>query len=177
MRPDQGLIHVYWGNGKGKTTAALGLALRAGGWGRRVVVVQFLKGRDCGELHALSRLDNILVLRGKSSDSFVRQMSETEKQAAWQAHAANLQQALSRVARGCCDLLILDEALDACDLGLLDEAALRDLVEGKPQHLELVLTGRRPAPWLLAAADYATEMVKHKHPYDQGIGAREGIEF
>jgi cob(I)alamin adenosyltransferase len=173
----KGLTHLYYGSGKGKTTAALGLALRASGAGLRVVIVQFLKDRPCGELTQLALLPNITVLRGKAGKAFIRGLDEAEREATREIQNANLQRARVLVQRGQCDLLILDEALDACQLGLLDEPILADLICHKPAALELVVTGHRPVDWLIEQADYVTEMVKHKHPYDVGIKARRGIEF
>ena len=117
----KGLTHLYYGSGKGKTTAALGLALRASGAGLRVVIVQFLKDRPCGELTQLALLPNITVLRGKAGKAFIRGLDEAEREATREIQNANLQRARVLVQRGQCDLLILDEALDACQLGLLDE--------------------------------------------------------
>lgn len=174
---EKGLIHLYYGSGKGKTTAALGLALRASGAGRQVVIVQFLKKKPCGELKQLALLPNITVLRGKAREVFVRDMDEAEREATGKIQNANLRQAQNLVRKGQCDLLILDEALDACRLGLLDGLILEDLIRRKPTALELVITGHSPVDWIIDQADYVTEMMKHKHPYDAGIKAREGIEY
>ena len=174
----QGLTHVYYGGGKGKTTAALGLGLRAWGAGLQVVLVQFLKDFPTGELKALEALNSFTVLRGKAAGKlFSKDMGEEEKRSTKAIHDANLEQALSLIQDGKCDLLILDEVLDACKLGLLEEAPFKALICDKPQGLELVITGHTPLNWVLEHADYATEMVKRKHPYDKGVPARKGIEF
>jgi len=173
-----GLIHFYFGDGKGKTTAALGLALRASGCGKNVVIVQFLKDWNCGELSALELIPNISVFRGKSSGSvFVRDMTDEEKSETKSIHDNNLKSALDLQKRGLCDLLILDEALDAYQLGVLDAGLLEELLNSKPEQLELVITGHSPDPLLMERSDYITEMVKRKHPYDRGIAARRGIEY
>jgi cob(I)alamin adenosyltransferase len=172
-----GLIHVYYGYGKGKTTAALGLALRASGCGKKVVIVQFLKDIPSGELGQLDDLSNVRVIRGKAGKMFVCDMNDEDKTATKDKHDENLKLALADVESGGCDLLILDEALDAYQLGLLDERVFSDLILQKPPALELVITGHYPIGWILEKADYVTEMVKHKHPYDRGIKARKGIEF
>ena len=173
-----GMIHVYYGNGKGKTTAALGLALRAAGCGKNVVVVQFLKNWNCGELSSLERLPNVTVFRGKSAGSmFVRDMDDDEKAAAKAGHDKNLRMAIELLEKGKCDLLVLDEAIDAFQLGVLDAELFEGLLDSKPEPLELVITGHIPDKRLLDRADYVTEMVKHKHPYDRGVSARRGIEF
>lgn len=174
---DRGLVHFYYGDGKGKTTAALGLALRALGCGRRVVLVQFLKNTPCGELTALKCHDRMTVLRGKAGAHFTFAMTETERQQTKAIHEDNFAQAMARVQAGACDLLILDEAADALQTGLLDESLLREAVLEKPCGLELVLTGHRPIDWIVESADYVTEMKKHKHPFDYGVPAREGVEF
>lgn len=174
----QGLTHVYYGDGKGKTTAALGLGMRAWGCGFNVVLVQFLKDFPTGELTALKKLNGFLVLRGKAAGKlFSKDMSEEDKLLTKAIHDANLERAISLVNESKCDLLVLDEVLDACQLGLLEEAPFRSLLCDKPQGLELVITGHAAAGWVLEHADYITEMVKRKHPYERGVSARKGIEF
>ena len=173
----KGLIHVYCGDGKGKTTAAVGLAARAAGRGLRVLMVQFLKGQETGELRSLALLPGVTVLRGKASEKFTFQMDERELQQTYDLNTKNLLTAKEALRAGECDLLILDEILGALSCELVDEDLLRDLVGTKPEGAELVLTGRNPPDWLLDAADYVTEMVKRKHPFDRGIPAREGIEL
>lgn len=173
----KGLTHVYYGSGKGKTTAALGLAVRASGSGKKVVIVQFLKGSDTGELISLSRLPDITVLRGTAAKVFIRDMSLQQLEETKKIQNGNLIKALEIVASEMCDLLILDEALDAYQLGLLDENLFLHLVFRKPESLELVITGHKPEDKIIKAADYVTEMIKIKHPYDCGITARKGIEF
>ena len=173
----QGLTHIYYGNGKGKTTAALGLALRAAGCGRRVVFVQFLKDWNCGELPSLERL-GITVLRGQAPGGvFAHEMTDEQKAETTAIHNANLKQALKLQEQGECDLLVLDEALDAHSLGLLDSALFEGLLTDKPAELELVITGHKPDQRHLEFADYVTEMVKRRHPYDKGVNARRGVEF
>ena len=173
----KGLIHLYFGNGKGKTTAALGLAVRAAGCGVKVVIVQFLKESNTGELCQLQLLPNITVLRGTAAKCFVHKMTPEQRAETKMIQNENLEKACALVRSGQCGLMILDEALDAWQLGLLDEAAFLDLVLNKPEGLELVITGHKRDERIIAAADYVTEMVKIKHPYDSGVTARRGIEF
>ena len=174
----KGLTHIYYGNGKGKTTAALGLALRASGCGLKVVIVQFLKDWKCGELDSLAHLPNVTVLRGKAfGGKFIRDMSDEEKAATKALQDENLKKALELQESGQCDLLVLDEAIDAYQLGVLDAELFMRLLENKPVPLELVITGHKPAEKLLVHAEYVTEMVKRKHPYDSGVAARRGVEF
>ena len=173
----QGLIHVYTGEGKGKTTAALGLLLRASGRGMRAVLVQFLKGRDTGEIHALENLRGVAILRCTREFGFYASASEANKAEMRQQNNVNLLEASRLAFEGLCDLLVLDEICAAYTNGALDTALADRLILHKPFGLELVLTGRTPPPHFVDAADYVTEFMKRKHPYDDGIAAREGIEF
>ena len=168
----KGLIHLYWGDGKGKTTAAMGLALRALGAGERVVIVQFLKGAATGEIPLLEQL-GAKIYRGKAGQKFVFQMNAAEKAETRRMQTENLQAALTENA----DLLILDEACAAWQLDMADKTLLQQSVLQKPAAQELVLTGRDPADWMRRAADYNTEMHCHRHPYEQGTSARKGVEF
>ena len=165
------MLHLYWGNGKGKTTAAMGLALRALGHGQRVVVVQFLKDGTSGEIAPL-RAAGAAVYACPNA-KFTWLMDEADKAAAREASARALDQALAEPF----DLLVLDEACAALKSGILDEALLRRAVAFAKNGREVVLTGRDPAPWLQEAADYSTEMRAHKHPYADGVAAREGVEY
>lgn len=167
-----GLVHLYWGEGKGKTTAAMGLALRSLGAGRRVVIVQFLKGRQTGEIPLLEEL-GARVFRGKAGLKFSFQMSEEEKAETKALQTENLRRALECDA----DLLVLDEACAAWQTGLVDRELLRQAALDRPQGREVVLTGRNPPEWMREAADYSTEMKCHRHPFEQGVPAREGVEF
>ena len=172
-----GLVHLYYGDGKGKTTEALGLALRALGYNRRVGVVQFLKNTPSGEIAALKLFDNMTVLRGKAGAHFTFAMTPTERRQTKAIHEENFSHAQLLVEQGACDLLILDEVTDALKAGLLDEAMLRKAICQKHAELEIVLTGHYAPDWLMSVSDYITEVKKHKHPYDCGIAAREGVEY
>ena len=168
---EQGLLHLYWGDGKGKTTAAMGLALRALGSGKRVVIVQFLKGGQSGEIPLLAQL-GAKIFRGKGGQKFVFQMNEAEKAAARAVQNENLTAALAEPA----DLLILDEAGSAWELDMVDKDLLRRAVLERPAAQECVLTAHKAPQWMLDAADYSTEMKCRRHPYQKGIKARKGIE-
>ena len=172
---ERGLIHIYCGDGKGKTTAAVGLSIRAAGCGRRVVFAQFFKDGNSGECCVLEKLPNIIFLRPEKSFGFFWTLSEAEKAAARAFYTAHLQKALN-LARGA-HQLVLYEAMSACAHGMLDEEALLAFLRTKPEGLEVVLTGRDPSPAMQDAADYVTEMKKIKHPFDRGIPARKGVEF
>ena len=158
MSGEPGLIHLYWGDGKGKTTAAMGLALRALGSGRRVAVVQFLGAQ---------------IFRGKPGMKFSFQMNEAERAQTRALQTEHLRQALECGA----GLLVLDEACAAWQKDLVDRDLLQRAVLDKPDAQELVLTGRQPPEWMREAADYITEMRCHRHPFERGVPAREGVEF
>ncbi len=176
MDGQTGLIHIYCGDGKGKTTAAMGLAMRAAGSGMKVALVQFLKGQQSSELKMLQMLPNVTIIREQLSPKFTFQMNSEELADTKMVHSRYLNTALKLAKNGECDLLILDELVGALNCGLIDEDLLHELVEKKPAQLELVMTGRNPAQWLVDAADYVSEIRKIKHPYDKGVDARKGIE-
>lgn len=173
---DGGLIHIYCGDGKGKTTAALGLAVRCAGHGNKVLFVQFLKSWVTGELNSLKLFENVEVLRAKATPKFTFQMNEEEKAQVTQDHLELFAVVKNKCAAEKIDLLILDEIVGACDKGVFDKEALLDFVKNKPQNLEIVMTGRNPFPELVELADYVSEVCKRKHPKDKGIMARKGIE-
>ncbi|WP_444643376.1 cob(I)yrinic acid a,c-diamide adenosyltransferase [Caproiciproducens sp. R1] len=172
-----GLTHVYCGDGKGKTTAAVGLGVRACGSGKRVLMAQFLKGNGSGELAVLKQLENFSVLPTVPTVKFTFQMTKKELEAAAVLCGNLFCKAVAAAKADECDLLILDEVFAAVNCGLLDGAMLTDFIKNKPQKLELVLTGRGPKPEVLELADYVSEIRKEKHPYDRNIPARKGIEF
>ncbi len=171
-----GLIHIYCGDGKGKTTAAVGLAVRCAGRGNKVLLVQFLKSRDSGELYSLAKLPDIEVMRGKESKKFTFQMNEEEKHALLIEHNKMFEQVLAKIKNGGYSLLILDEVIGALNAKVFEMPKLIEFLRHKTENLEVVLTGRNPAPELVEIADYVSEMRKVKHPMDKGIMAREGIE-
>lgn len=169
---ERGLLHLYWGDGKGKTTAAMGLALRALGSGKRVVIVQFLKGGKSGEIPLLEQL-GAKVYRGKVGQKFVFQMNDAEKAATRALQNENLRAAMAQPA----DLLLLDEAGSAWELDMVDKELLQSAVLHRPDEQECVLTAHAAPQWMLDAADYSTEMKCCRHPYQKGIAARQGIEY
>jgi cob(I)alamin adenosyltransferase len=169
-----GLVHIYMGDGKGKTTAAAGLALRAAGSGFRVMFVQFLKGRPTGETGPLEKL-GVKVVRSESVKKFIPEMSAAELEECRREQQACLEAA--RSGAGDYDLIVLDEALAAAETGMISEDELCAFITSRPRGLELVLTGRSASRRLLLAADYVSQIKCVKHPYDRGVGARRGIEF
>ena len=171
------MIHVYHGDGKGKTTAAMGLALRMLAAGRRVVVVQFLKDGESGEARLLAEHFGVPVFAGKVSDKFTWSMSSEELAATCELHDGNLASALAELEGAQEGLLVLDEALDALSKGLVDEALVDRALDMSARGVEVALTGRAPSRKIVEKADYITEMRCEKHPYKQGICAREGVEY
>ena len=171
----KGLIHIYCGDGKGKTTAAVGLAVRAVGAGKKVLFVQFLKNGNSAEIKPLQKL-GIDTRICATPHGFLWTMSEEEKIRAAADYTGLLSAAFERAREGA-DLLILDEAVGAAGCGMIPEEELIRLLKERPEGLEVVLTGRGPSEALQAQADYITEMKKLRHPFDKGIDARRGIEF
>ena len=159
------MIHVYHGDGKGKTTAAMGLALRMLAAGRRVVVVQFLKDGESGEARLLAEHFGVPVFAGKVSDKFTWSMTSEELAATCELHDGNLASALAELEGAQEGLLVLDEAL-------VDRA-----LDMSARGVEVAFTGRAPSRKIVEKADYITEMRCEKHPYEQGICAREGVEY
>ena len=171
------MIHIYHGDGKGKTTAALGLAFRMLGNGKKAFVVQFLKGKTSGEILMLLKMDRVTVLHGKPETKFTFQMNRAELEEARALHNRQLQLAFTAAADGRADMIVLDEALDAIMADTLDEGELLRLIALNKDKAEIVITGRNPSNDLLSVADYITHMKKEKHPYDAGVQARKGIEY
>ena len=170
-----GLIHLYCGDGKGKTTAAVGLAVRASGAGKQVIFTQFFKDGASSEVAALKSLPGIRTLHAQTVKGFYRSMTPEQRVKAREDYTALFRQ-VTAAARDA-DLLILDEIVSACNRGVVPETLVTDFLRQKPFRLEVVLTGRNPSPALTALADYITEMRKLRHPYDRGVAARKGIEF
>lgn len=166
-------IHVYCGSGKGKTTAALGQLLRARGAGLSAQLFSFLKDGRSSEVRPLQQL-GVPVCFAPGSGKFIWQMQEAEKQAFLQAQRALFAQAAEVVRSGAAAVIVLDEALDLCSLGICTPEELCALLADR--QCEVILTGREGA-FLLPLADYYTEMTARKHPYERGLTARRGIEF
>lgn len=172
-----GLVHVYTGSGKGKTTAALGVALRAMGWGARVCVVQFIKGYpDIGEAHFQKLLPDQFTLKQFAIDCSrsIGKEKVAQRQKSVKEALAFAEQVISG---GEYDLVILDEINNAVHCGLIEVRRVLDLIKLKPTHLELILTGRNAAPEIVEAADYVTEMRGIKHPYEKGLPARKMVDY
>ena len=168
-----GKTHIYCGDGKGKTTAALGLAIRMAGAGGKVGILQFLKNGSSSEFEVLRHIPNISILQGAKVNGFVFTMTELEKERLKKEQNAALESAFSKSF----DLLVLDEALGAFETNTLDISLFLKLIQIKAGSTEIVLTGRNAPPEIAKKADYISEVVKIKHPFDIGIAARKGVEY
>jgi len=169
----KGYIQVYTGNGKGKTTAALGLALRAVGAGLRVFMAQFVKGSKYSEVSGVERLGEAITLRHYGLGFFVNREPD---EADFKAARDGLKEIQAIMQSGRYDVVILDEANIATYYKLFSVEDLLAFMAAKPDHVELVLTGRMADPRVIAAADLVTEMREVKHYYKEGVEARLGIE-
>ncbi|MDP3447624.1 MAG: cob(I)yrinic acid a,c-diamide adenosyltransferase [Eubacteriales bacterium] len=169
------MIHIYCGDGKGKTTAALGLICRHVGCGGKAVLAQFLKSLPTGELATLKTL-GVPVYRNELPHGFFPNMSEEMREKVREMHDSTLAEVTQLARANMCSLLVLDELFAALSLGLIDREAVLALLD-EHGETELVITGRDPEEALLARADYVTEMKLVKHPYEKGVLARKGIEF
>ena len=171
----RGLVQVYTGDGKGKTTAALGLALRAAGHGLYTYIGQFMKGLPYGELEAARRLAPYLTIEQYGRPSFVHVERATPEDIRC-AHDG-LARAREALHSGQYDIVVLDEVCVAVYFGLLSLEEVLALLDERPQGIELILTGRRAPQELLERADLVTEMREIRHPYAAGVPARAGIEY
>jgi ATP:corrinoid adenosyltransferase len=173
----KGLTHIYTGEGKGKTTAAIGLGIRAYGRGLKVLMVQFLKGAETGEMYTLEKLKpGFILYRGTEIKKFTWNMSEEELK-----HAAKIQNDIFNYAMdaancGGWDMLILDEILGAVKTGLIELDDVTRFLKERPDNFELILTGRDAPAELIELADYVSDIKAAKHPMEKGIPARKGIE-
>lgn len=174
------MIHLYTGEGKGKTTAAIGLAVRGAGSGLKVLFTQFMKGNDSGELHVLEKVAGITICRSRREFGFYRTLTQEDKKELAAEHDRILDEILRSVESGGCDMVIMDEITYPVNWKLLDPEKLRGILKagrGEEGRVEVVLTGRDPAVLLMDDADYVTEMKALRHPYQKGIAARKGIEY
>ena len=167
-------VHVYTGDGKGKTTAAMGLALRAAGRGKSVKIIQFLKGRQTGEMFALSKIDNVEFMQVSKCKKFFPDMSDEEKQVMRNEVSKALPKIQSWLNHA--DLIILDEAMGAISVGLLSAAQVCGIIDSRGSS-EIVLTGRDAPQEVIERAHVVTDMRAIKHYMDDGVAARAGIEY
>ena len=174
-RIGEGYVQVYTGNGKGKTTASLGLAVRAAGHGLRVVIIQFMKGWiDYGELAGVRMLAPYVEIHQAGRDTFVNRKNPDPEDV--RLAREGFERARETILGRRADIVVLDEINCAVDFGLLPVAEVLELVRSRPEGMELVLTGRGAPPEILDAADLVTEMRDVKHYYEKGVDARTGVE-
>ena len=169
------MIHLYCGDGKGKTTAAAGLAVRACGSGMRVLFAQFFKNGSSSEMNVLSTLENVTTAAPEVFFGRFKHMTEDQTAQIGDCYRSFLSEIIEKA--DFYDLIVLDEAVSVYRYGLFDREDLLRFLKREKEKREIVLTGRDPAPELKEIADYVTEMKKEKHPFDRGITARKGIEF
>ncbi len=172
-----GLTHIYCGDGKGKTTAAIGLAVRCAGGGGKVLFYQFMKGNKSSERALLESSENITLINGKENQKFVWNMNEEEKHLSRNLYTEEFKRITQIAETEKYDLLILDELLSAVSCGFVPLKIVTDFLKLKSVTLEVVITGRNPNSELIALADYVSEIKKVKHPFDKNISARHLIEF
>ena len=168
------LVHLYTGDGKGKSTAAVGLCLRALGHGWKVLYCRFLKARPSRELALLERVGAEIV-SAPASVKFTWDLTEDEKEALAHAHLFFLTELKDKMSGF--DLMVMDEVVDAVNLGFVPIGILEKLVKSRPEMLELVLTGHNPSKEICCLAHYHTDFRCVRHPYQQGVAARNGIEI
>jgi len=174
MTAHKGLVHVYTGDGKGKTTAAIGLGIRAVGAGLRVHMIQFMKGRRYSELDALKHIPGFTVVQF-GRDEFVSK--KKPEQIDIDLARKGLAHAREVMRKNDCDVLILDEINVAVDYQLLSLPDVLSLINMKPETMELILTGRYAKPELVHQADLVSEMLEIKHPFQKGVPCRKGIDW
>ncbi len=170
-----GLLHIYCGDGKGKTTASIGLAVRAAGNNMKVLFVQFFKDGTSCEFNSLKNIPQITCMHAPKCFGLFKNMSEEEKKESKLMYSSMLESAFENYEKY--DLIVLDESISACNHKMIDEDRLLALIHKAIGTTEIVLTGRKPSEKLIEAADYVSEVHKIKHPFDTGITARVGIEF
>jgi len=175
-RLQTGLVHIYCGDGKGKTTCGMGLCLRAAGYGYKVLIYQFMKDNSTSERKILEQVPNVTLVPGLEKEKFSFRMSEQEKQERRDFYNGRLREVTEMAVRDGYQVLFLDEAVYCIAAGMLDESVLIDFLKNKPETLEVILTGQGPSQQLMELADYVSEIKKVRHPFDRKIPARPGIE-
>lgn len=176
MGKDTGCIHIYCGDGKGKTTTGMGLCTRAAGFGYRVLIYQFMKNNKTSERKVLEDVSNITFVDGLEHEKFSSRMTPEEKVERKKYYEEQFRRVTEKAEREGYEVLFCDELIYAIRAGLFDENLLLDYLKNKPEHLEVILTGQNPSERLIELADYVSEIHKVKHPFDRGIPARKGIE-
>jgi len=174
----KGYIQIYTGDGKGKTTAALGLGLRAVGRGLKIIMIQFLKNGLSGELESVKNFESkFQIINFAQTSKFVKDMSVEEKEKLYALTQQELDRLYQIMDSNACDILILDEVFAALHAGLINTEQVSEIMKRKPEYMELILTGRIVPPEIAEKADLITEMKSTKHYADNGVKARSGIEY
>lgn len=177
------MIHLYSGEGKGKTSIAVGMSVRFAGAGGHVIFAQFMKGNESSELNILRQLDNVKVLKVEKEFGFYNKMTEQDKSEITGLHNEILGEIAETIEQikeknACPQLLIvLDEITYPCRWKLIDEAAFKDLLKDLPECVEVVMTGRDPHDYMIESSDYWSDVEMKRHPFEKGIAARKGVEF
>ncbi|HIU02654.1 MAG TPA: cob(I)yrinic acid a,c-diamide adenosyltransferase [Candidatus Onthocola gallistercoris] len=171
------MIHIYHGDGKGKTTCGMGLCLRAAGAGKRVLIYQFMKNNHSSERNVLKQVAGITLMDGPDQVKFTSRMTDDERRAFGVYCQETLARIRERILLENSEVVFLDEILYAIDRQMISERMLLDLIWTLPDSIEWILTGRHPGKRLCERADYISEIRKEKHPFDRGIQARRGIEY
>lgn len=169
--------HIYYGDGKGKTTAAIGLAVRAAGSKMKVLFVQFLKTEFSGERHILSHTENVTLTFCPLELKFTFDMDDKEKAQAAKIFKGIFDNAVTTALTEKYDMVVLDEVFEAINAHMLSESEVYEFITNAPSSMEIVMTGHNPPQKFMDCADYITEFKKIKHPYNRGITGRIGIEF
>lgn len=171
-----GLIHLYCGEGKGKTTAAMGLAVRAAGRNKKVLITQFLKDNSSGEIKVMENIPCITFFKGDPVTKFFKFMSPEEQSITKKEHTIRFKNVIRKAVWDNYDILIMDEIIAAINLNLIELNEIIEFLKNKPRSLEIVMTGRNPRAELIEISDYVSEIKAVKHPYEKGITSRIGIE-
>lgn len=177
---EKGCVQLYYGDGKGKTTAAVGQIIRCVGHGFKVLVYQFLKDNDSGEVSVLKSLPGVEFIGNEGRIPFLFDLSPKDEEFYKKKFQNKFDQVREKAFSGQYDLVVLDEAIDAFNLGLIPKEQLYEMMEKKPVNTELVITGHKykeDIGGLIRRADYVTRFVKEKHPFDLGLQCRKGIEI
>lgn len=173
---EKGCVHIYHGDGKGKTTCGMGLCVRAAGAGLKVMIYQFLKDNSSNERKILGIIPNITLVDGEESVKFTFHMTDAEKAQCACRCSAVFESVTRRAVEEKYDVLFLDELLHLINKKMIDEDRVVDFLEHRPYGMEVIMTGYYPSERLKGMADYVSHIVKEKHPFDKHLAAREGIE-
>ena len=173
---NKGCVHIYYGDGKGKTTAAMGLCIRAAGAGWKVLIYQFLKDNSSSERNVLKNIPGITLVDGNDHAKFTFNMTPEEKEETGRYYRRIFDNIVHMAFDGGYELVVLDEILHVVNKEMIPEEALVEFLEQRPDGMEVVMTGYNPSEELIEHADYVSRIVKEKHPFDRKLKARVGIE-